>query len=334
MGGGGPGPFAPEAPLLSPVPLPPGRRPCCTLPTPASVAPKPRPHGTPGGALGRGPHPRTDRRKTTRTSSGVRASASGSRTRRFSFRRACVWNLARHGTRGGQGRGPGARGRRGEGARSPPRTHDRPVRDVVLAQHGGQLSVRQDRVVVHGGRRVAGTRGRPGAWRRGPSYGCLGARRGQRERLGRGGTRVTPASRPRHGRGLCGRRALCGAGPGREQQPVRIGRAVGAGGAGLTSPDVTNGQDRLEAEGGGACAEARTAHARPAAGTGGAARPGKGAGPATLETPPAGAFPRDSRGELGLRARGKSVGSSGRGSGAGSAAEASPAGVSRPEGRR
>lgn len=48
-----------------------------------------------------------------RTSSGAKASVSGSRTRRFSFRRACEWNLARHGARGGQGRGPGARGQRG-----------------------------------------------------------------------------------------------------------------------------------------------------------------------------------------------------------------------------
>lgn len=35
-----------------------------------------------------------------RTSSEARASASGSRTRRFSFRRACEWSLARHGARG------------------------------------------------------------------------------------------------------------------------------------------------------------------------------------------------------------------------------------------
>lgn len=161
-GVGGPEPFAPEPPLLSPVPLPPGRRPCRTLATPASLAPKPRPHARPAGALGRGPHPRTDRRKTMRTSSGARASASGSRTRRFSFRRACGWNLVRYGTRGGQGRGPGARGRRKEGSRSPPRTHNRPVRDVVLAQHGGQLSVREDCVVVHGEWRGPGGGPRPG----------------------------------------------------------------------------------------------------------------------------------------------------------------------------
>lgn len=51
-----------------------------------------------------------------RRSSGARASASGSHTRRFSFRRACEWNLARHRARGGQGRGRGAGGSAGRGA--------------------------------------------------------------------------------------------------------------------------------------------------------------------------------------------------------------------------
>lgn len=41
-----------------------------------------------------------------RTSSGARASASGTHTRRFSFRRACEWNLIRRGAQGGQGAGP------------------------------------------------------------------------------------------------------------------------------------------------------------------------------------------------------------------------------------
>lgn len=100
-----------------------------------------------------------------RTSSGARASASGSHTRRFSFRRACEWNLIRRGAQGGQGAGreraAGLSAGRGPALR-PPRTNDGPVWDVVLAQHGGQLGVRQDCVVVHGGQRTAEAWGRPG----------------------------------------------------------------------------------------------------------------------------------------------------------------------------
>lgn len=133
--------------------------------TPFSESPKPCPQGRPGGALGRKPHPRTDRRKRMRTSSGARASASGSHTRRFSFRRACEWNLIRRGAQGGQGAGreraAGLSAGRGPALR-PPRTNDGPVWDVVLAQHGGQLGVRQDCVVVHGGQRTAEAWGRPG----------------------------------------------------------------------------------------------------------------------------------------------------------------------------
>lgn len=44
------------------------------------------------------------------TSSGAKVSASGSRTRRFSFRRACEWSLARHRAPGGQGHRQGSRG--------------------------------------------------------------------------------------------------------------------------------------------------------------------------------------------------------------------------------
>lgn len=185
---------------MAPLPLPhapPSQRPCHTLPTPSSPSPKPCPRGRPGGAVGRGPHPRTDRRRRMRTSSAARASASGSRIRRFSFRRACEWNLARQ-TRGGQGRGPGTRGQRGEGARSPPHTHNRPVRDVVLAQHGGQLSVRQDRVVVHGGRWGAG--GGPGLATRAElplPQSTAGAARASRERQHSRHACVTLASRPR-----------------------------------------------------------------------------------------------------------------------------------------
>lgn len=101
--------------------VPPYERPCHTLETPSSPQPKPCPHRWPCGALRRGPHRRTDRRKRMRTSSGARASASGSRTRRFSFRRACEWSLARHRVRGGKGRRQRARGRsprRGREARA------------------------------------------------------------------------------------------------------------------------------------------------------------------------------------------------------------------------
>lgn len=59
------------------------------------------------------------------TSLGARASASGSHIRRFSFRRACEWNLAIHRARGSQGRGLGARRQRGEGARPPPASRRR-----------------------------------------------------------------------------------------------------------------------------------------------------------------------------------------------------------------
>lgn len=55
------------------------------------------------------------------TSSGARAFASESRTRRFSFRRACEWSLARHGAQGRGGSGKWAQnlGRESqEGARS------------------------------------------------------------------------------------------------------------------------------------------------------------------------------------------------------------------------
>lgn len=178
-GGGGVEPFAPK--LCSsrpsrPASLPHPRNPI--LPIEQNTSPQVV-RWRPG--VGR-PHRRADRRMKMWTSSGARAFASESRTRRFSFRRACEWSLARHraqgkegvrnggpkpgeGVQGGGaqcGLGPGRGAREGErgggdtgrgGGRPPPHTHDRPVRDVVLAQHGGQLSVREDRVVVHGGRR-------------------------------------------------------------------------------------------------------------------------------------------------------------------------------------
>ncbi|CAI9150787.1 unnamed protein product [Rangifer tarandus platyrhynchus] len=151
--GEGLGPWPTGVPSRFPR-APSGQCPGHTPATPFSESPKPCPQGRPGRALGRKPHPRTDRRKRMQTSSGARASASGSHTRRFSFRRACEWNLIRRGAQGGQGAGRGAK--RGEGARPPSTAYQRRAHvGCCTAQHGGQLRVRQDCVVVHGGQRTA-----------------------------------------------------------------------------------------------------------------------------------------------------------------------------------
>ena len=142
-----------------------------------------------------------------RTSSGARASASGTHTRRFSFRRACEWNLIRRGAQGGQGAGrEGAAGlSAGSGpALRPPRTDDGPVWDVVLAQHGGQLGVRQGCVVVHGGQRAAEAWGRPGPCNTGRE--TTASERGGGNRSASGAP--PRASLPRHSRGLRVQRAL------------------------------------------------------------------------------------------------------------------------------
>lgn len=209
------------------------------------------------------------------TSWQARASASGSHTRRFSFRRAFEWSLARHGAqsvspgkamRRGRGRGGGRQGgnpkgrkgsvgARGAGpgrgpARHPlPRTHDGPVRDVVLAQHCGQLGVRQNRVVVHGGRGRHRKRSSEGvgaaqAWLHRPSNSCL--RAGQGQRLLHACVTLTSQSRAPQ----AARAARGGAKP--LEQPVQTGLAVGAPAAGraqgaeLTSLYVTIMQDWLE----------------------------------------------------------------------------------------
>ena len=170
-----------------------------------------------------------------RTSSGARASASGTHTRRFSFRRACEWNLIRRGAQGGQGAGrEGAAGlSAGSGpALRPPRTDDGPVWDVVLAQHGGQLGVRQGCVVVHGGQRAAEAWGRPGPCNTGRE--TTASERGGGNRSASGA--ATRASLPRHSRGLSGQRALRGAGAGpRRELPAQIGGALGTGGEGRGS---------------------------------------------------------------------------------------------------
>lgn len=86
------------------------------------------------------------------------------------------------------------------------RTHDRPMRYVVLPEHSGQLSVGQDRIVVHGRHvlhreAVLNVRGGPGLWTR---NGQLRAWQRKRQRLRSCCGRVTPLSRLRHSRGYAG----------------------------------------------------------------------------------------------------------------------------------
>lgn len=79
---------------------PPTQRPCHTRATQSSLySAKDVPTGGQAGPWGGGggSHRRADRRRRMRTSSEAKAFASESRTRRFSFRRACEWSLARHG---------------------------------------------------------------------------------------------------------------------------------------------------------------------------------------------------------------------------------------------
>lgn len=173
------------------------------------------------------------------------------------------------------------------------------------------------------------------AWRHGPSYRCLRARRRQRERLGT----AALASLLRHARvtaaGAADGARCAGRGQAASSCRCRSVRSWEQAGRARRGPDVTNGRDRLEAkEGRGERGSQNCADpTRRCSGRGCAPREGSGQ-LASRETSPAGAFGRGLREALGLRGRSTSVGSPGRGSGAGSATEALPTGVCRSEGRR
>lgn len=137
------------------------------------------------------------------------------------------------------------------------------------------------------------------ACRHGPSYDYLGARRGQRERLGSGRARVTATSRSRNSRGLCGLRALRGAGLGREEPPAPTARALGTGGAGrggAAEPRRHEGRDWLEAKDGRRVRLRRSAADRWDRGSGRGRASRSGAGSASPETSHASAFGLDPRG--------------------------------------
>lgn len=120
------------------------------------------------------------------------------------------------------------------------------MRDVVLAQHGGQLSVRQDRVVVHGGRWAAEAWGRPGPGDTGLATAASKSGGGNTNASGA----AALASRLRHARVTVAGSVGCARRVGRShaagKQPVQTGPALGVGGAELVSLDVTNRQDWLE----------------------------------------------------------------------------------------
>ena len=177
-----------------------------------------------------------------RTSSGARASASGSHTRRFSFRRACEWNLIRRGAQGGQGAGrEGAAGlKRGERARPPSTAYRRRAR-VGCCTGAARRLARSPTGLRSRPWRAAGGGGLGEAWalQHRPRDDGLGARRGQQECLGSGYARVTPASQSRSQRAA--RAARSG---GRASQRAASADwwslGNGRGGAGLASPETSH----------------------------------------------------------------------------------------------